>query len=137
MILLHHNTINFYIISLIFRYIHIFTDSLSPGVDEKQWDAFVAMVNSLLEEHPIAHADTILALRLGASIYSHYDTWLNQAINMIKPFPVKVAYLLNYWKQRKNHTTMRAMILDLDESLKAEGSFNILRQQIKEHFLQY
>ena len=71
------------------------------GIGEKQWDDFVSLVHKLLEEHPIAQADTVLAIKLGCAVYFHYDAWQGQTINMAQPLLAKVAYLLNYWKQKK------------------------------------
>ena len=112
-----------------------FSDSTSHGIDKKQWDDLVVLVHRLLEEHPTAQADRILAQRLGCSVSFHYNTWSEETINIAKPFLVKVAYLLNHWKQIENHTSMKAMIMNLDESLKAEISFNSMREKIKQRFL--
>jgi len=108
--------------------------STSQGIEDEQWDAFLAFVQKLLEEHPIGQADTVMALKLGSKVYQHYDTWQGQG-NMMKPFPAKVTYLLNYWESIKNHTSMNAMVMDLDEKLKDEASFNMMREKIKQRFL--
>jgi len=107
----------------------------SQGIDEELWDDFLALVHSLLEDHPIAQADTVMALQLGSSVHHHYDTWKVQDTNIAKPFRFKVEYLLNYWKRKKNHSSMRAMVIDLDQKLKTEASFNMMREQIKKRFL--
>ena len=113
----------------------VFPDSTDQNISDKQWDDFVDFVNKKLEDHPIAQADTVLALKFGASIYSHYDKWQIQPINIAKPLPAKVCYLLGHWKHINNHTSMTAMVMDLDEKLKSEASFNLMRQQLKQQFL--
>ena len=113
----------------------VFLDSTNQKISDKQWDEFVDFVNKMLEDHPNAQADTVLALRLGASILSHYDSWQIQPINIAKPLPVKVCYLLGHWKHKNNYTSMTAMVLDLNEKLKSEASFYLMRQQLKQRFL--
>jgi len=110
-------------------------DSTSPSIDEKQWDNFVAFVNKLLEEHPIPQADAVMALNFGSSIHTHYQTWQYQPINIAQPVSLKVSYLLSYWKQKTNPSSMKAMVMAFDQELKSESSFNMMREQIKTHFL--
>ena len=109
--------------------------STSLGIDEKQWDEFVEFVLELLVNHPISQADTVMALKLGSSVYQNYDNWLAQPNNVVKPFDAKVSYLLNHWKQKNNYTSMREMIVDLNEKLKKETSFNMMREELKQRFL--
>ena len=108
---------------------------LGQAIDENQWDAFLDFVPTLLEEHPIARADSIVALRLGTSVYQHYENWQYNPMNMVKSHPEKVCYLLSYWKQNNTFSSIRAIVMALDEKLKAESSFNMMREQIKQHYL--
>ena len=108
---------------------------MCQAISENQWDDFLAFVDKQLEENPVTKADTLMAYKLGWSIYSHYNSWQYEAINIANPQPVKIGYLLNYWKQKRNHASMRAMVMDLDEKLKPEPSFNLMREQIKQRFL--
>ena len=109
--------------------------STSQGIDSEQWDSFMAFVHKLLEEHPIAQADTIMALKLGSSACYYYDAWQSQPMNIAKPLHVKVAYLLDYWAKKMCLASMREMVSDLDEKLKSEPSFDMMREQIKPRFL--
>ena len=95
----------------------------------------MALVQNLLVKHPEARADKVMAIKLGSSIYHHYDTWLGQSRNVDEPFDAKVIYLLSYWKNKRNHSSMPAMVMELDEKLKNETSFNMMREQIKQRFL--
>ena len=110
-------------------------DTKSLVADDSQWDDFLAYVSKLLEEHPIARADSIVALRLGTSVYQHYENWQYNPMNMVKSHPEKVCYLLNYWKQKNDLTSMRAIVMALDEKLKLESSFNMMRGKIKKRYL--
>ena len=86
------------------------------NIDDNQWDDFLAYVPKLLEEHPIPQADSIVALRVGNSVYQHYQSWQHNPINMVKSLTEKVCYLL-------------------DEKLQSEPSFNMMREQIKQQYL--
>ena len=108
--------------------------SSSQGIEPEQWDDFVTFVHDHLVEHPITQADMEMALLLGSTVSYHYDTWQGQGTNMAKSFRAKVSYLLNYWRMRMNHSSMKAMAMDLDKRLKKEPSFNNLRAQIKQQY---
>ena len=112
----------------------IVLDFESPTVFDDQWDDFLDYFPKLLEEHPTARADSVLALKLGNSIYQHYNSWQSDPMNIAKTPSEKVCYLLNDWKQKKNLASMRAVIMALDEKLKSESSFNMMREQIKQRY---
>ena len=95
---------------------------------------FFAFVNKLLEEHPIPQADAVMALKLGSSIHTHYESWQYQPLNIAKPLSLKVSYLLSYWKQNTNPSSMKAMVMALDDKLQSESSFNMMREQIKQRY---
>ena len=85
--------------------------------------------------HSEPRADALLALQLGHSISSHYNTWECQSSNITKPSKVKVSHLLCYWKERNDHTSMKELAMDFNEKLKSEPSFNSMRQQIYRRFV--
>ena len=76
-----------------------------------------------------------MALRLGSSISSHYEKWEYQPINVAKPLEVKIAYLLNYWKESNHYNSMKDLLMDFDEKLTSEKSFYSMREEIKQHYL--
>ena len=91
----------------------LFTSDLEctrQGIDTEQRDAFLDFVYKHLEQHPILQADTD----------AH----------------AKITHLLDYWSKEKKHTSIRAMVMDLDETLKSMPSFNMMREQIKQQFLE-
>ena len=110
-------------------------DTTNHSIDENQWDNFVDFVNKLLEEHPIPQADAVMALKLGSSIHTHYESWQYQPLNIAKPLSLKVSYLLSYWKQNTNPSSMNAMVMALDDKLQSESSFTMMREKIKQRFL--
>ena len=88
-----------------------------------------------MEDHPETRSDSLMAHHLGSSISSHYDKWENEPINTAKPRRVKVAHLLEYWKATTNHINMKKLVLDFDEKLGLDISFNSFREDVKKRFL--
>jgi len=103
-------------------------------ISDEEWDRFVKFVEKLLEAHPITQADAVIAYNLGGGIYSHYDAWKSDGGNFLKPLKEKVRYLLTYWKEKNSEKTLKSLIIDLDNKLRDDSSFNLMRGKIKSHF---
>ena len=98
-------------------------------------DAFLEFIHKMLQEHPERQPDLIFAIKLGSSIYNHYEKWQYEPINIAKPRRAKVAYLLTEWMNRSNHKSIKEIVKDLDERLKSESSFNFMRENMIQRFL--
>ena len=88
-----------------------------------------------MEHHIDPRADAIMAILLGSSIYSHYDSWTNQPINIVKSLREKVNHLLCHWKETNCRDSIRELVIVFIEKLKPEPTFNLMRQKTRERFL--
>ena len=100
-----------------------------------EWVDFIDFVHKLLEEHPIPRVGNLMALRLGSSTYTHYSSWKVEAINIAKTSNEKIFYLLTHWREKMKPSSLKALVMKLDEKLSKDATFNSIREKISQRFL--
>ena len=100
---------------------------------DKTFNELIQFVSPMIETHPIANYDLIIADRMGQPIYEFYNKWKRSQSAQSKPSLLHANRLLRLWKQHVG--TEAATPANFIALLKYNESATDIIEQVKKRFV--